>query len=80
MVLPMLKQSFEICEETLTKAGLTVADLDQIVLSGGLTRMPKLRDLAQEFFKKEPLKTLNPDEIIVRALLYMSRPFFFRSC
>jgi len=48
----------------LKDAGLTIEEVDQVVLVGGMTRMPKIQEVVKEFFKKEPHKGVNPDEVV----------------
>jgi molecular chaperone DnaK (HSP70) len=45
-------------------AGVTPADIDEVVLVGGMTRMPKVQQIVKEFFGKEPHKGVNPDEVV----------------
>ncbi len=52
------------CETALKDAGLSVGDIDEVVLVGGSTRMPKVQVMAQEIFGKEPNKSINPDEVV----------------
>jgi len=48
----------------LKDAGLTVDDIDEVILVGGSTRMPKIQDVVKEFFKQDPHKGVNPDEVV----------------
>ncbi len=52
------------CEKALKDAGLTAADIDEIVLVGGMTRMPAVVEKVKKIFGKEPLKGVNPDEVV----------------
>ncbi|MDZ7344067.1 MAG: molecular chaperone DnaK, partial [candidate division KSB1 bacterium] len=52
------------CEAALRDAGLTAADIDEVVLVGGATRMPRVQDIARKLFGKEPHKGVNPDEVV----------------
>ncbi len=52
------------CETALRDAGLTKADIDEIILVGGMTRMPKVQEKVKEIFGKEPHKGVNPDEVV----------------
>jgi len=52
------------CEKALKDAGLTAADIDEIVLVGGMTRMPAVVEKVKQIFGKEPLKGVNPDEVV----------------
>ncbi|HVH39198.1 MAG TPA: molecular chaperone DnaK [Gemmatimonadaceae bacterium] len=51
-------------EKALKDAGMTPADIDEVILVGGSTRMPKIQEIVKEFFKKEPHKGVNPDEVV----------------
>ncbi|WP_256477694.1 molecular chaperone DnaK [Aurantimonas marianensis] len=52
------------CKAALKDAGLTAADIDEVVLVGGMTRMPKIQETVKTFFGKEPHKGVNPDEVV----------------
>ncbi len=52
------------CQTALKDAGLTAADIDEVILVGGMTRMPKVQEKVKEIFGKEPHKGVNPDEVV----------------
>ena len=52
------------CREALKAAKLTVDDVDEVILVGGSTRIPKVQQIVQDFFKREPNKSVNPDEVV----------------
>jgi molecular chaperone DnaK len=52
------------CDQALKDAGLKKSDIDEVVLVGGMTRMPKVVDVVKEFFGREPHKGVNPDEVV----------------
>ncbi len=52
------------CRDALKAAKLTVDDIDEVILVGGSTRIPKVQEIVQEFFKREPNKSVNPDEVV----------------
>jgi len=52
------------CREALKAAKLSVDDIDEVILVGGSTRIPKVQDIVQDFFKKQPNKSVNPDEVV----------------
>jgi len=52
------------CEIALNDAGLTMGDIDEVVLVGGMTRMPRVQEKVKEIFGKEPHKGVNPDEVV----------------
>jgi molecular chaperone DnaK len=52
------------CKSALKDAGLSAGEVDEVVLVGGMTRMPKIQEVVKEFFGKEPHKGVNPDEVV----------------
>lgn len=52
------------CRDALKAAKLTVDDIDEVILVGGSTRIPKVQEIVQEFFKREPNRSVNPDEVV----------------
>jgi len=64
LVADLLKRSIEPCKIALKDAGLSSGDVDEVLLVGGQTRMPKVQKMVQDFFGREPKKDLNPDEAV----------------
>ena len=64
MVADLIKRTLEPCRKALADAGVTAAQVDDVVLVGGMTRMPKVRETVKEFFGKEPHTGVNPDEVV----------------
>ncbi|MFK5996939.1 MAG: molecular chaperone DnaK [Rhodobacterales bacterium] len=60
----LIKRSMKPCEAALKDAGVSKADIDEVVLVGGMTRMPKVMEEVTKFFGKEPNKGVNPDEVV----------------
>jgi molecular chaperone DnaK len=60
----LVTRTIEPCKAALKDAGLTAADIDEVVLVGGMTRMPKVQEAVKQFFGKEPHKGVNPDEVV----------------
>ncbi len=60
----LIKRSIKPCQAALKDAGLSVGDIDEVVLVGGMTRMPKVIAEVTKFFGKEPNKGVNPDEVV----------------
>jgi molecular chaperone DnaK len=60
----LIKKSIKPCAAALKDAGLTVGDIDEVVLVGGMTRMPRVIEEVTKFFGKEPHKGVNPDEVV----------------
>jgi len=60
----LIKRSLKPCQAALKDAGLSKGDIDEVVLVGGMTRMPKVIEEVSNFFGKEPHKGVNPDEVV----------------
>ena len=60
----LLNLSLKPCEMALKDAGLQAAEIDDVILVGGMTRMPKVTEIVKNFFGKEPNKGVNPDEVV----------------
>ncbi len=60
----ILQRSIPPCKQALADAGLTPEQIDEVVLVGGSTRIPRVQLLVRELFRKEPNKTVNPDEVV----------------
>ena len=64
LVSDLIKNSIKPCQAALKDAGLSTDDIDEVVLVGGMTRMPKVIEEVTKFFGKEPHKGVNPDEVV----------------
>ena len=64
MVEPLIQRSIEPCRIALEDAGLTIQEIDAVLLVGGMTRMPRVQECVAEFFGRPPTKGLNPDEVV----------------
>ena len=60
----LFQRSIDPCRIALKDAGLQASDIDEVLLVGGSTRIPKVQQLVKEFFGKEPNKSVNPDEVV----------------
>jgi len=60
----LIARTMEPCRKALADAGVTAAQIDDVVLVGGMTRMPKVREAVKDFFGKEPHTGVNPDEVV----------------
>ncbi len=60
----LIQKTIEPCRKALKDAGLTAAEIGEVVLVGGMTRMPKVQEVVKQFFGKEPHKGVNPDEVV----------------
>ncbi len=64
LVEDLVQRTIAPCKEALKDAGINASEIDEVVLVGGQTRMPKIRETVQEFFEKEPNMSVNPDEVV----------------
>jgi molecular chaperone DnaK len=60
----LIKRTLEPCKKALADAGIKADGIDEVVMVGGMTRMPKVRDVVKNFFGKEPHTGVNPDEVV----------------
>ena len=60
----LVQRTVEPCRKALKDAGLSAGEIDEVVLVGGMTRMPKVQEIVKQFFGKEPHKGVNPDEVV----------------
>ncbi len=76
----IVQRSFLVCDEALRGARMKAEDVDGVVLVGGTTRMPLVRQMVAEYFRREPLTDLNPDEVVaigaaIQGASLVSDPF-----
>ncbi|MBX3563678.1 MAG: molecular chaperone DnaK [Sphingomonas sp.] len=64
LVEDLIQRTLEPCRKALADAGVKASAIDEVVLVGGMTRMPKVRQIVKEFFGKEPHTGVNPDEVV----------------
>ncbi len=64
MVADLLAKTLEPCRKALTDAGVSSSDIDEVVLVGGSTRIPKVQQIVKEFFGRDPHMGVNPDEVV----------------
>lgn len=64
LVMNLIDRTMEPCKKALADAGLKISDIDEVILVGGMTRMPKVIEKVKDFFGKEPHKGVNPDEVV----------------
>jgi molecular chaperone DnaK len=72
LVNDLVKNTIAPCEQALQDAGLSKGDIDEIILVGGQTRMPKVQETVKTFFAKEPRKDVNPDEAVAMGAAIQS--------
>jgi len=64
LVEELVKKTIEPCKQALKDAGLKASEIDEVILVGGMTRMPKIIEVVKEFFGREPHRGVNPDEVV----------------
>ena len=64
LTMDLVQRTFKVCDEALQSAGLTVNDLDGVILVGGPTRLPLIRNSVQHYFNREPTVGIDPDEVV----------------
>ena len=64
LVADLVERSLDPCKKALQDAGLTARDINEVILVGGMTRMPLVQQKVKEFFGKEPNRSINPDEVV----------------
>jgi len=64
LVNDLIQRTIDPCKKALSDAGVTAKDINEVVLVGGMTRMPKVIQVVRDFFGKEPHKGVNPDEVV----------------
>ena len=60
----LITRTLDPCKAALKDAGVTAGEIDEVILVGGMTRMPKVIDIVKSFFGKEPARNVNPDEVV----------------
>ena len=60
----LVARSIEPCKKALKDAGISIDDIDEVILVGGSTRIPRVQEVVKDFFKKEPNRGINPDEVV----------------
>jgi molecular chaperone DnaK len=64
LVADLINRTLEPCKKAIKDAGITAKDISEVVLVGGMTRMPRVREVVKDFFGKEPHTGVNPDEVV----------------
>jgi molecular chaperone DnaK len=64
MVMDLVQRTFKVCDEALQSARLTASDVDAVILVGGPTRLPIVRNSVRHYFQKEPMTGVDPDEVV----------------
>jgi len=63
----LIQKSIDCCQQALDDAELSIDDIDEVLLAGGMTHMPRIREAVENFFGKEPSKRVNPAEVVARG-------------
>ena len=61
---PLIQRTLELCKRCVESSNLVTSDIDEVLLVGGQTRMPQVRDAVRDFFGREPRRDINPDEVV----------------
>ncbi len=64
LTMPLIQRSFVVCDDALANANLTPAQIDAVVMVGGMTRFPPVKDAVGQYFDMEPISHINPDEVV----------------
>jgi molecular chaperone DnaK len=67
LAFPLIGRTFDICEQALGSAGLRPAQLDNVILVGGQTRMPQVRSMVAEYFGRQALASVDPDQVVAQG-------------
>lgn len=73
LVEDLIERTIAPCRTAVTDAGVKVSDIDDVILVGGMTRMPKVQEKVKEFFGKDPRKDVNPDEAVAAGAAIQAR-------
>ena len=74
LVESLIARTLPPCKTALGDAGISASDVDEIVMVGGMTRMPKVLAEVKNFFGKDPNKSVNPDEVVAMGCLLYTSP------
>ncbi len=64
MVMDLVQRTFKVCDEALQSGRITASDIDAVIMVGGPTRLPIIRNSVKHYFQKEPLEGINPDQVV----------------
>ena len=70
MVDSLVERTLEPCRKALKDAGIEAKDLDEVILVGGSTRIPKIQEVVEKFFGKKPNRSVNPDKLLPLVLQF----------
>ena len=66
-VMPLIQRTFQVCDDAISAAGLSPAQIDSVLLVGGMTRFPMVREAVGHYFNKVAIAHLNPDEVVAQG-------------
>ena len=73
MVMDLVQRTFKVCDEALQSARLTAGDMDAVILVGGPTRLPIIRNSVRHYFQREPMTGIDPDEVVALGAAIQGR-------
>jgi molecular chaperone DnaK len=73
MVMDLVQRTFKVCDEALQSARLTAGDIDAVILVGGPTRLPIIRNSVRHYFQREPMTGVDPDEVVALGAAIQAR-------
>src|SRR5512133_322586 len=73
MVMDLVQRTFKVCDEALQSARLTAGDVDAVILVGGPTRLPIVRNSVRHYFQREPMTGIDPDEVVAQGAAIQGR-------
>jgi molecular chaperone DnaK len=73
MVMDLVQRTFKVCDEALQSARLTASDVDAVILVGGPTRLPIIRNSVRHYFQREPMTGIDPDEVVAQGAAIQGR-------
>src|SRR5229473_6507731 len=79
MVMDLVQKTFKVCDEALQSARLTAAEIDAVILVGGPTRLPVIRNSVKHYFQKETLEGINPDEVVAMGAALQAQALLDRA-
>jgi molecular chaperone DnaK len=79
MVMDLVQRTFKVCDEALQSGKMTAADIDAVILVGGPTRLPVVRNSVKHYFQKEPLEGINPDQVVAMGAALQAHALLDRS-
>jgi len=79
MVMDLVQRTFKVCDEALQSARLTAGDIDAVILVGGPTRLPIIRNSVRHYFQKEPMTGVDPDEVVALGAAIQGRALLSES-